>query len=179
MSSAKEKELSALVAILTANGTFNSRSLNVKSSDAPVTSQTNWTKLNAQLIADNTSSNFSKLMSDIIYSATYDSSIAVFKSLVSSLATNTGKTARIVVCLPDGTVYFDSGKTNNTYANASGKSINENHNSRACIINAQLLRNGISFESKYSTTVNNFEDYAAMRVGPHGASLGTVRYSIY
>jgi len=148
------------------------------SPDAPTTTQSNWSVLYSRLILDNASNNFNNLMCDILYSTTYDSAISVFRSLVSSLATNTGKIARIVVCLPDGTVYFDSSKTNNTFANASGKNINENHNTRASIINAQLLQNGFSFENKFSTTDNKLEDYVAMRVGPHGANLGTIRYSV-
>ena len=112
--------------------------------------------------------------------------MAVFDSLVSALKTSLGKTsARILVCLLDGTVFYDSSRINNsdstktnTWTNADKKTINENHNTRAAIINAQLAADGVSFESKFSTSTDNFEDYVAVRIGAQGANAGTVRYSV-
>jgi hypothetical protein len=186
MSTAREQELSALVAVLAANGTFRARSLNVKSPDAPVSTQNSWEILKSKLISDSASKNFPQLLNDLLYAAKYDAVIAVFRSLVAPLSVASGKTARIVVCLPDGTVYFDSSRADgttatnsNTFANASAKTINENHNTRACIMNVQLLQDPISFESKFSTSNGQQENYVAMRVGPQGANAGTVRYSVY
>jgi len=187
MPTPKEQELSALVAILAANGTLRARSLNVKSPDAPVSSQNNWTKIHAQLISDSAANDFTKLMKDLLLAGSYNSAVQVFRSLVAPLASATGKTARIIACLPDGTVYFDSKNkdniptdtTSNFFTNAGNKDINENHNTRACIMNAQLVADGVSFESKYSSSTGKYEDYVAMRIGPQGANFGTVRYSVY
>ena len=188
-----QQELSALISVLISNGTLNSRSLNVMSPNAPASSQTNWKNIYTKLVSDSVSNNFNKLLSDSLNVATYSSAVTVFRALTVQLAASTVKKARILVCLSDGTVYFDSNRkdgvqtlanglndtTSNVFANASNKTINENHNTRACVINAQLVQNGVSYESKYSTSSNNFEDYVAMRIGPQGASAGTVRYSIY
>jgi hypothetical protein len=186
MSTAREQELVSLVAVLSANGTFRARSLNVKSSDAPVSSQQTWDIIKSKLIADSVSKDFSKLLNDLLFPSSYDDAIKVLRSLISPLANATGKTARIVACLPDGTVYFDSNRTDgtmatnsNTFVNAGAKTINENHNTRACIMNVQLLQDSFSFESKISTSTKKEEDYVAMRVGPQGANDGTIRYSVY
>lgn len=183
---ARENELAAYAMRLLLNGTFRSRGLNVKSPDAPLASQTNWKILHELLLADSASKNFNKLMNDMIFFARYAASSAVFDSLVAALKITLGKTtARILVCLPDGTVFYDSnriGSTNptrtNTWTNADNKTINENHNTRAAIMNAQLVEDGVSFESRFSTSTNNYEDYVAVRIGVQGASAGTIRYSV-
>jgi hypothetical protein len=183
---ARESEAIALAKRLHINGTFRSRGLNVKSPDAPAASQENWIKLHTQLLADSASKDFNTILKDMIYSDKYVASAAVFDSLVSALKTSFGKTtARILVCLPDGTVFYDSSRIGNTdstktntWTNADKKTINENHNTRAAVINAQLAADGVSFESRFSTSTDNFEDYVAVRIGPQGASAGTVRYSV-
>ena len=183
---ARESELIALTKRLYYNGTFRARSLNVKSPDAPATSQSNWTKLHTQLLADCTSKDYNTLLKDIIYSEKYDASVAVLNSSVAALKNTFGKTtARILFCLPDGTVFYDSSRIGNTdptklntWTNAENKTINENHNTRAAIMNAQLLEDGVSFESKFSTSDNIYEDYVAVRIGPQGANAGTIRYSV-
>ena len=185
--SARETEAIALVKRLHLNGTFGSRGLNVKSPDAPAASQANWIKLHTQLLADSASKDFNTLLKNMIYSDKYVASSAVFDSLVAALKTSFGKTtARILVCLPDGTVFYDSSRNvsgtvstkTNTWINADNKTINENHNTRAAIINAQLVEDGVSFESKFSTSTDNYEDYVAVRIGAQGANAGTVRYSV-
>ena len=184
--SARENEAIALAKRLHLNGTFRCRGLNVKSPDAPTASQANWTKLHAQLLADSASKDFNTLLKNIIYSDKYVASSAVLDSLVAALKTSFGKTtARILVCLPDGTVFYDSSRIGNstatktnTWTNADNKTINENHNTRAAIINAQLVEDGVSFESKFSTSTDNYEDYVAVRIGAQGANAGTVRYSV-
>jgi hypothetical protein len=184
----REAELTRLVRTLSVNGSFNARSLNVKSPDAPAATQSNWTILHNLLMSDNSKNNFEKLLNDLLYTQTYDSAAAVFRSLVPGLTTATGRSGRILVCLPDGTVYFDSARRDgviagvtdsNTFTNASGKKINENHNTRVAIMIAQSLQYGYAFESKLSTSTNRPEDYVAVRIGPQGASDGTVRYSVY
>ena len=67
---------------------------------------------------------------------------------------------RILCTLPDGQVWFDSGKgTKNTYENFESKSINENHNTRIAILEA--LRNNEGQEVKFSTSSGFLEEYYA------------------
>jgi len=185
--SARETEAIALVKRLHLNGTFGSRGLNVKSPDAPADIQENWIKLHTQLLADSASKNFNTLLKNMIYSESYAASATILDSLVAALKTSVGKTtARILACLPDGTVVYDSNRNaigtastkTNTFTNADNKTINENHNTRAAIINAQLAADGVSFESKFSTSTDREEAYVAVRIGPQGANAGTVRYSV-
>ncbi|MBA3757047.1 MAG: hypothetical protein H0X02_12860 [Nitrosomonas sp.] len=84
---------------------------------------------------------------------------------------------RIVVTLPDGTVVVDTSKSNNTYANFGAKAINENHNTRVAILDAQLYDCGIGLETKTSTTTGDIEVYLAKRLGTYLDSAGTVRVS--
>jgi hypothetical protein len=94
---------------------------------------------------------------------------------------------RIVITTPDGTVVYDSAKgVANTFANFTAKTINENHNSRVAIIDAQLYECGLGVETKFSTTDKTTEDYVAARLGlgttlaaaSYLNNLGTVRLSV-
>lgn len=84
---------------------------------------------------------------------------------------------RVVVTLQDGTVVVDTSKANNTYADYVAKAINENHNSRVAILDAQLYDCGIGLETKTSTSTGVVEAYLAKRLGPYLDSAGTVRLS--
>ena len=88
-------------------------------------------------------------------------------------------TVRGLVTLPDGTVVYDSSKTNTATA-AKNKTINENHNTRQVIMKAILGPQGqYQYEGKYSTTDGAFESYIATCLGGDGVtSLGCVRLSI-
>ena len=92
-------------------------------------------------------------------------------------AKNTGLLkARILATLSDGTVWFDSSKTNNTHEAFKLKKINENHNTRLAILKA--LKHGEGFEAKYSTSNNNRQEYIAIRLGASSElSLGVIRLS--
>lgn len=89
---------------------------------------------------------------------------------------------RIVITLSDGTVAYDTSKTdtgNNTYAKYTTKTINENHNSRVAILQALLGSSGVGFETKYSTSSTQMTNYFAQRVGPSVAdSMGVIRVSV-
>lgn len=86
---------------------------------------------------------------------------------------------RIVVTEQDGTVVLDSyAGVNNTRANWRAKTINENHNSRLAIINAQLFKDGTGYETKLSTTTNTVQLYVAIRGGKFNDSYGTFRLSV-
>lgn len=85
---------------------------------------------------------------------------------------------RIVVTLPDGTVVVDTSKGKlNTFANYKAKKINENHNTRIAILDAQLYECGVGLETKRSTTDNAIESYVARRLGNYLDNSGTVRFS--
>lgn len=85
---------------------------------------------------------------------------------------------RVLITLPDGTVVVDTSKsTDNTYANFQAKAINENHNSRIAILDAQLWACGVGLETKTSTTTGAVEVYLAKRLGTYLNSAGTVRLS--
>lgn len=90
---------------------------------------------------------------------------------------------RVLISLQDGTVIYDSaapvgtGPGENSYANFLAKSINENHNTRVAILDAQLGPLGLGYETKYSTTTTQEEAYVALRLGDRRASSGTFRVS--
>jgi hypothetical protein len=88
-------------------------------------------------------------------------------------------TVRGLVTLPDGSVVYDSSKTNTATA-ARNKTINENHNSRQVIMKAILGPQGqYQYEGKYSTSDGAFESYIATCIGGDGVtSLGCVRLSL-
>lgn len=105
-----------------------------------------------------------------------------------SLKNSIGSRGRVVITLPDGTVVIDTAKSNNTYANYQAKTINENHNSRIAIVDAQMYQCGLGVESKFSSSTEEVEAYVARRLGnatnatTYGASYlnssGTVRVSV-
>lgn len=106
-------------------------------------------------------------------SATYN------KLLVEAVATaDMIANGRVVITLPDGTVVVDTAKgAANTFANFDAKKINENHNTRISILDAQLYDCGVGLETKTSTTTDVKEVYLAKRLGNYLNSAGTVRLS--
>lgn len=86
---------------------------------------------------------------------------------------------RIVVTEPDGTVVIDSYKplSENTYYNWKTKAINENHNSRVAIMDAQNYDCGVGYEKKHSSTMDNTQYYVAVRAGLKYKNYGTFRLS--
>lgn len=99
---------------------------------------------------------------------------------------------RILICLPDGRVIFDSIRaddlltspalvptiTDNSFFNARAGTIAENHNTRVAIISAQLNESGVGYEQRYSTTTNNKQVYVARRLGLQFDNFGTFRLSV-
>ena len=96
------------------------------------------------------------------------------ENLFQFLKINLNLIDRILICLPNGNVVFDSKKQNNSYYNFIYNNINENHNTRQAILTAQLSNDGIGGEIKYSTTTGNYEIYYAVRIGKLGLSDGTI-----
>lgn len=73
---------------------------------------------------------------------------------------------RITITIADGNVFFDSSKGNkNTYSNFINKSINENHATRHYIQQAMHSKNGIGWETKWSSSTKGLETYYSVRVG--------------
>jgi len=86
---------------------------------------------------------------------------------------------RIVITEPDGTVIIDTyKKTLNTYENWKNKAINENHNTRMSIKNAQYFTGGVGFEKKTSSTIDPVYQYSvAIRAGNKYDNYGVIRLS--
>ena len=96
---------------------------------------------------------------------------------------------RVQVILSDGkTAYDSSASANNIFANiniprsdfiTSGKYlINENQNTRGYNMSAALSHTGISFSTKYSTSVNANQLYIAVRQGSITDPLGNIVISM-
>lgn len=110
-------------------------------------------------------------------SAKYESLEDDARSLANSLIPL--GSGRVVITLPDGTVVVDTSKNDatNTYAKYQAKTINENHNSRIAILDAQLYDCGVGVETKRSSTTGTVEHYVAKRLGAYLDSVGTARIS--
>ena len=90
----------------------------------------------------------------------YNSAIGFLNQWVlllnSGVATNpatSGNFFRLVCTLPDGTVWYDSSSSKNTYADFLANTVNSsNHNSRSAFLQAILNENGIGVEEKSAKT---------------------------
>lgn len=128
--------------------------------------------LNAVLTATKVTS-FKNKLSAVADQATYNVLLNEANATAAMIANG-----RIVVTLPDGTVVVDTSKgANNTFDNFKAKTINENHNTRVAILDAQLWSCGVGLETKTSSTDNVVESYLAKRLGIYLNSVGTVRLS--
>ena len=156
------------------------RDLSEIPNQAPDKSKQIWQAMYNQLQQDNYVNDFGKLLKMIVSDEnSYNIVKNILASIDSKLASVTGKTGRVTVILPDGTVYYDSSKSNNTWTAAKAKAINENHNTRASIITVQISPTIVAYESKFSTINNRPEEYVSVRFGPFGCSDGVIRYSVY
>jgi hypothetical protein len=95
----------------------------------------------------------------------------------------------VVLTLPDGTTVIDTSKPDdpldtmpdidaNSFQHFRNKKVNENHNSRIAIHDAQEWPCGLGLEAKLSTSTGQREIYLAVRLGTHLDSNGTVRASL-
>lgn len=121
---------------------------------------------------------------------TYQSLLDLANNVAANVPNGNG---RIIVVLADGTVVVDTSKndgvtfpvpqpnTSNTYSNSytnfQQKNVNENHNSRIAVIDAQLWPCGLGVETKFSTSSQQNENYVAIRLGKYLNNAGTVRIS--
>src|SRR5262245_7018851 len=135
----------------------------------------------------------------MLTAATVGAKETAYNTLVTQIETvlfpGVGATPRLLLAESDGTVIYDSaqiGKTvtnstascgttgsvpRNSYPSFCTKQVNENHNSRIAILDAQLFPCGLGVETKFSTSVNKFQDGVAERMGAYLNNNGTARYS--
>jgi hypothetical protein len=132
-----------------------------------------YTTLNAVLTTDDL-----KSLRTAMQLVTNDTQYQVVLNLANTIASKAGATGRVLITLPDGTVVVDTKKTTaNTYENFAAKLINENHNSRIAILDAQMWPCGVGVETRRSTSTGTIENYLARRIGGYLNNLGTVRVS--
>jgi hypothetical protein len=138
--------------------------------------------------------NFTNLLNLVNSQATYQTLLTAARTLAATIPPVLTPVAipapgRVVITLPDGTVVIDTGKlddpTNltplalgNSYAHFLAKTVNENHNSRVAIFDAQEYPCGTGVETKFSSTDGRTEAYVAIRLGTHLNNAGTVRFSL-
>lgn len=104
--------------------------------------------------------------------------LAAFLSKCQLVAYPSGSTYRIVATISDGTVWYDSGKTN-TFAGFQGKTINDNHNTRRPFMQVLLSDVNGACESKLSSSTGKYETRVCMRVGDGNMTpLGVIGLSI-
>lgn len=86
---------------------------------------------------------------------------------------------RILVTISDGTVFFDSSKgASNTYSNFLAKTINENHATRKYIQQSMHSKDGIGYESKWSSSTQAVDTYYSVRYGfSTSGILGIIAFS--
>jgi hypothetical protein len=135
-------------------------------------------------ILDPQVSQLKELLAAVVDQATYQNLLDLARSIASSKTTG-----RVLITLPDGTVVVDTSKPDdppdstpdvqaNSFQHFKNKTVNENHNTRISILDAQLWPCGLGVERKFSTTDNVSEIYLAERLGPYLNNEGTARLSI-
>ena len=113
--------------------------------------------------------------------ATYELLLTDARTLASSIANG-----RVLITVPDGTVVLDTARPDdpnnqlpagNSFKHFKDKTVNENHNSRVAVFDAQQYPCAWGLETKFSTSDDQREVYAATRLGDHLDSEGTARIS--
>jgi hypothetical protein len=133
---------------------------------------------------DPQASQLKTLLAAVVDQATYQNLLDLARSIASSISTG-----RVLITLPDGTVVVDTSKPDdpsnstpdvqaNSFQHFRNKTVNENHNTRISILDAQLWPCGSGVERKFSTSDNVFEIYLAKRLGSYLNNEGTARLSI-
>jgi hypothetical protein len=121
-----------------------------------------------------------------IFPFIYSGLIASLNTFISQVSSNTVPNYnlgnipkfRILVTIADGTVFFDSYKTNNTYNNFIKKQINENHGTRHYIQQSFHSKDGIGYEAKWSSTTDEIDTYYSVRLGTTQAGIiGVIAFS--
>jgi hypothetical protein len=142
--------------------------------------QAAYTQIENALLAQR--DNLNAKLQAVVDQATYASLLADARTLATSLPTG-----RVLITVPDGTVVMDTAKpddptntlpSGNSFQHFQRKTVNENHNSRIAIHDAQEWPCGVGLEAKFSTSTGQREFYMAVRLGNHLDSNGTTRMSI-
>lgn len=132
----------------------------------------------------------------LLYNVVDDVSYAIFYD---TILNNLPVGYRIVVADPSGHVVVDTsmGANINTFHNYNVSTIrvathafpphfvelpvsgliNENHNTRVAIMEAQMFAEGTGYETKFSDTTKTVQAYVAIRLGQFRNSSGTIRLS--
>lgn len=97
---------------------------------------------------------------------TYTPMATAFAEALTVYAVDANDSLRLLLAISDGTVAYDSSKSNNTFANYETNSINSsNHNTRPEIMVAILGNTGVGVSNRYSKSVSAFLKYNALRFG--------------
>jgi len=166
-----------------ATGTAQAQTCNPGINAAFVAHATQYTALSNALVPQLTGLNAS--LAAVVDQASYEALL----NQARALATAIGSTGRVVVTLPDGTTVVDTarpddptdetpGAAANSFQHFRDKKVNENHNSRIAIFDAQEWPCGVGLEAKLSTSTGQRELGLAVRLGVHLDSTGTVRASL-
>jgi hypothetical protein len=112
--------------------------------------------------------------------ANYVQMVAALNSAKNALAVDDNDKLRLLISIDDGTVCYDSSRTNNNFASFGTNTINSaNHNTRPEIMSAVLSKEGVGLSERFSRSVVTFQKYRAIRLGSSTESnLGTFRVSM-
>lgn len=128
-------------------------------------------------VVDNTIQVFLNNVNEI----NYNTMLSALTAALTANATGANASLRILLAIDDGTVAYDSSKTNNTFTNFNvNNSINSsNHNTRPEIMAAILGSSGTAISNRFSKSVSKFQKYQATRLGASlQSNLGTFRVSL-
>lgn len=104
--------------------------------------------------------------------------LAAFKNKCQTVAYPSGTVYRIVATLVDGSVWYDSSKSNNNWASFKDRSINENHNTRRPFMEVLLNDDQYAFEVKTSGSTGQVEARVCFRLGDtRSTPLGVIGLS--
>lgn len=111
---------------------------------------------------------------------TYNPMVVALNEAIASIAVGANSSFRVLLCIDDGTVAYDSSKgANNTLEKFLAKTINENHNTRPEIMVAVLGNSGVGISDRFSSSILKFLKYQATRLGASTqTNLGTYRVSL-
>lgn len=110
----------------------------------------------------------------ISFDEIYNGLIAAMNTFIADVVANNvpnynfgtiGPSFRMFVVIADGTVFFDSAKKNNTYENFLTNSINNNQGVTHNIQEAYHSKDGIGYETRWSSTTRGLETLYSVRLG--------------
>ena len=178
-------------AVLSA-GAAQAQTCNPGIGPAYVAHQAEYTKLANALVPELASLNTQ--LAAVVDIPTYNTLLAHARSIVTTINTPAAVGGRVLLTLPDGTVVVDTSKADdldcqpdgslcdagqrNGYNHFVKKNVNENHNSRIAVLDAQEWPCGFGLEAKFSSSTGQREIYVGVRLGTHLDSNGTVRASL-